>query len=343
MNKKFKSFLSLVLAVTMLVSTLTVTPVMAAGYSNDTNAPVLTISPAPATGNNLTSVSAGSTITVSAQNASQITYWWDSDKAQTRSGSQISINVPNGTGKHRLNLEASNGSSSTGWRNYDYQVVSGGYNTNNVTLSPAPGAVARGTSIRINGGYNLTYGWEYENQTTGNGSLNYSGVGVKKLLVNNNGQTYTYTYYFTEDTTAPRNLNVSQTSNVAASKTAPSDPSIATITVTGGASTIRYNCTFAYTIATTNNTPTNAAAALTALQKDGTLTLSADSGITLSTTSFALGAAGSGTGSFTKTGPGSADIDLAITFKNTNVSQNDLANSSFVTTVTINNFDCDIA
>jgi len=215
-NKKFKSFLSLVLAVTMLVSTLTVTPAMAAGYSNDTNAPVLTISPAPATGNNLTRVSAGSTITVSAQNASNITYWWDSNKAQTRSGSQLSITVPNGTGTHRLNIEASNGSSSTGWRNYDYQVVSGGYNTNNITLTPAPGPVATGTTIRISGGYNLTYGWEYESQYNGNGSISYSGIGVKKLLVSNGNETYTYTYYFTEDTTAPRNLQVAQTSNVAA-------------------------------------------------------------------------------------------------------------------------------
>lgn len=216
MSKKFKSFLSLVLAVTMLVSTVAVTPVMAAGYSRDTNAPVLTISPAPATESNLTSVSAGSTITVSAQNASQITYWWDSNKAQTKSGSQISITVPNGTGKHRLNLEANNGSSSTGWRTYDYQVVSGGYNTNNVTLSPAPGAVEVGTTIRISGGYNVAYGWEYENQNSGNGSISHSGTGIKKLQVNNNGQTYIYTYYFTEDTTAPKNLRVSQSNNVAA-------------------------------------------------------------------------------------------------------------------------------
>ena len=122
------------------------------------------------------------------------------------------------------------------------------------------------------------------------------------------------------------------------------DNTIATITVAGGAATTKYDCTFDYSITTTNNTTADrAAAALTALKADGDLTLSAGSGISLSKTAYSLGEDATGTGSFTMTGTGSANIGATITFTNTAVSQNAVANAAFSTTITVNNFSCDVS
>ena len=129
------------------------------------------------------------------------------------------------------------------------------------------------------------------------------------------------------------------TDNSNAVTATPGAKSVAKITATATENAnATYTCTFDYNVTTTGD-----AAAMTVLAADSTLTLSADTGVTLNGTLFNLGtASATGTGSVTLAAGETKNINAIASFTNTDEIQDGLAGAANITTtILFDHFVCD--
>ncbi|MGE5473725.1 MAG: S-layer homology domain-containing protein, partial [Ignavibacteriales bacterium] len=203
--------------------------------SGDTTPPTVTVSPVSGS-----TISAGSTVTINATDASgiyDISYRWNNESYKTvlykTSSATLTVTAPSTNGTNILQLYVRDNSSNyntAGWVPYTYTIGSGSGDTTppTVTLSPSAGStISAGSSVTIyatdaSGIYDISYRWD--NQTyktvlykTSTATLTVTapstnGTHGLQLYVRDNSSNYNTegwkTYYYTigsssDDYTAP--------------------------------------------------------------------------------------------------------------------------------------------